>query len=170
MFQVGDRILYGGSGACIIEQIETIRFGRSRERYYVLRPIFQNTAVIYVPVNNAELVSKMREMPSRETVDSLIAGIPTAGSVWVEDAQERKTCFEQIMRNGNCADRIRLIRTLFLHKRKRLSEGKNLHVSDENFLRDAKKLLCDEFAYPLQMEPSQVLDYMRTKLGLKKEA
>ena len=166
MFCVGDKILYGGSGACVIEKIEMIRFGRSREKYYVLRSLFQNNAVIYVPVNNADLVSKMREMPSKDDVDRLIEWMPDADSVWIDDAQARKTCFEQIMRSGTCSDRICLIRTLFLHKRSRLSEGKNLHVSDENFLRDAKKLLCDEFAYPLQLEPSQVLDYMRMKLGL----
>lgn len=164
MFQVGDRILYGCSGACLIEELSVMRFGRTREQYYVLSPLYQNAAKIYIPVSNPSLVDKMHAMPTREEVDALILTIPTAEPIWVEDAQERKACYDKIMRTGGCAERIRLIRTLHDHKQVRLSEGKNLHVSDENFYRDAQKLLCDEFAYPLQMQPSQVHEYIMDKL------
>lgn len=167
MFHVGDKILYGCSGACMIEQITQMRFGRSLEQYFILRPLFQNTAVIYVPVNNSALVEKMREMPSREAVDCMIMHMPEAESVWIDDAQERKACYDKIMRSGNCIDLIRMIKTLSEQKRRRLSEGKNLHVSDENFLRDAQKLLFDEFAYPLELLPSQVSAYIQSKIELK---
>lgn len=165
MFQIGDKILYGSSGACLIEQITLMRFGRTREQYYVLRPIYQNAAVIYVPVNNPTLVSKIRSMPSKTEVEQLLVQLHTVESVWIEDAQERKALFDQIMRNGDCADRVRLIKTLYHRKQQRLTEGKNLHVSDENFLRDAQRLLSDEFAYPLQLTPAEVSSYIQEQLA-----
>ncbi len=167
MFQVGDKILYGCNGACMIEDLSIMRFGRTREKYYILRPLFQKAAVIYVPADNETLLDQMRLMPSREEVDQMIADFPAAEPVWVEDAQERKTYYDQIMRGNDCFARLRLIKTLLDHKKQRLADGKNLHVSDENFLREAKKLICDEFAYPLQLDPSEVLEYINSRQEIK---
>lgn len=164
MFHVGDRILYGCSGACMIEELSLMRFGRTREEYYILRPLYQNAAKIYIPVSNPSLVEKMHPMPTREEVDAMILSIPDAEPIWVEDAQERKACYDRIMRTGESAERLRMIRTLHDHKQVRLAEGKNLHVSDENFYRDAQKLICDEFAFPLELQPSEVHEYIMSKL------
>lgn len=164
MFKVGDQILYGSNGACTIEELTMMRFGRTRERYYILRPMFQKTAVIYVPAENADLIKLMRQMPSREEVDQMIADLQDAEPIWVDDAQERKTRYDGIMRSCDCFSRLRMIKTLFAHKKYRLADGKNLHVSDENFLREAKRLISDEFAYPLQLEPSEVGSYISSRV------
>ncbi len=164
MFQVGDKILYGCNGACTIEGLSMMRFGRTKGQYYILRPLYQKTAVIYVPATNEMLLQQMCLMPTREDVDQMIADVPTSESIWIDDAQERKKHYDQIMRSSDCFARLRLIKTLQEHKKLRLSEGKNLHVSDENFLREAKKLICDEFAYPLQLEPSAVGEYINSRL------
>ena len=72
MYSVNEKIHYGGSGVCVIQEIATMRFGRTRERYYVLKPVYQNSSLIYVPVENQQLVSKMRPVLTREEVDRLI--------------------------------------------------------------------------------------------------
>lgn len=164
MFQVGDKILYGCNGACTIEELTLMRFGRTREEYYVLRPMYQKAAVIYVPAKNETLLQQMRLMPSQEEVDQMISDVPDSEPIWIDDAQERKIHYDQIMRSSDCFARLRLIKTLHEHKKLRLSEGKNLHVSDENFLREAKKLICDEFAYPLQLQPADVGEYVNSRL------
>ena len=41
MFSVNDTIHYDGSGVCRIQEISTMRFGRTREQYYVLKPLHQ---------------------------------------------------------------------------------------------------------------------------------
>ena len=33
MFSVNEKIHYGGSGVCVIQEIATMRFGRTREKY-----------------------------------------------------------------------------------------------------------------------------------------
>lgn len=164
MFTVNQKIHYGGSGVCVIQEIATMRFGRSRERYYVLKPVHQNSSVIYVPVDNEQLVSKMRPVLSREEVDRLIACIDEIPTAWEEDPQVRRANFDALLRSNECRSLIVLIKTLNAHRELRQADGKTLHVSDETYLREAQRLLYDEFAGALEIQPTQVHDYIRSKL------
>ena len=165
MFSVNEKIHYGGSGVCVIQEIATMRFGRTRERYYVLKPVYQNSSVIYVPVENEQLVAKMRPVLSREEVDSLIDGIAEIPTAWEEDPQARKASFDALLRSNECRSLIVIIKTLNAHKERRQADGKNLHVADETYLREAQRLLYDEFAGALEILPAQVPGYIQSKLG-----
>ena len=164
MFSVNERIHYGVSGVCVIQEIATMRFGRTRERYYVLKPVYQNTAVIYVPVANQELVAKMRPVLSREEVDALIDDMPAIPTAWEEDPQARKASFDALLRSNECRSLIVIIKTLNAHRERRQADGKNLHVADETYLREAQRLLYDEFAGALGIQPAQVKSYIDEKL------
>ena len=164
MFSVNDKIHYGSSGVCEIQEIATMRFGRTRERYYVLKPVYQKASLIYVPLDNPELVSRMRPLLSREEVDALIESMPTVQTAWIDDPQARKACFDEMMRRHSCADLIVIIKTLSAHKKQRQARGKSLHVSDETYLREAQRLLYDEFAGAWGILPSQVDGYIQDKL------
>ena len=164
MYSVNEKIHYGGSGVCVIQEIASMRFGRTRERYYVLKPVYQNTSLIYVPVENAQLVAKMRPVISREEVDSLIDGMADIPTAWEEDPQARKASFDALLRSNECRSLIVIIKTLNAHKERRQADGKNLHVADETYLREAQRLLYDEFAGALDIQPAQVRDYIQKKL------
>ena len=94
-------------------------------------------------------------------IDSM-AEIPTA---WEEDPQLRKANFDALLRSNECRSLSILIKTLNAHRERRQASGKTLHVSDEGFLREAQRLLYDEFAGALGIQPDQVREYIRTKLG-----
>ena len=53
MFAVGDQIIYGGMGVCVVEAIEQRRQPHSREEYsvYCLRPLYQKCSVT-TPTDN----------------------------------------------------------------------------------------------------------------------
>lgn len=165
MYSVNERIHYGGSGVCVIQEIATMRFGRSREQYYVLKPVYQNSSVIYVPVQNEQLTAKMRPVMSKEEVDRLIDSMDEIPTAWEEDPQLRKANFDALLRSNECRSLIILIKTLNAHRERRQASGKTLHVADEGFLREAQRLLYDEFAGALGIQPDQVREYIRTKLG-----
>lgn len=165
MFSVNEKIHYGGSGVCVIQEIATMRFGRTREKYYVLKPVYQNASVIYVPVENQQLVSKMRPVLSREEVDRLIEGMAEIPTAWEEDPQARKASFDALLRSNECRSLIVIIKTLHAQKQRRQADGKTLHVADETYLREAQRLLYDEFAGALEIQPTQVHAYIQSKLG-----
>lgn len=165
MFHVGDQIIYGRCGACIIEQIAELRFGRTVDKYYVLRSKYQNSAEIFVPVSNAMLCERMRPMLTRDEADHLLDSFPSVGTMWIEDTQERKKKFDEMMKSGDPAAVVIIIRTLAEHRLLRIKEGKSLHVSDDSFLREARKLLCDVLATPLLMTPSEVYLYLKNRIS-----
>lgn len=165
MYSINERIHYGGSGVCLIQEIATMRVGCSRERYYVLKPIYQNASLIYVPVESTQLVAKMRPVLSRTEVDALIDSMPEIPIAWEEDPQARKNTFDHLLRSNECRSLIILIKTINAQKERRQADGKSLHVSDENILREAQRLLYDEFAGALNIQPAQVHDYIMGKLG-----
>ena len=166
MYSVNDTIRYGGSGVCMIQEIALMRFGRTRERYYVLKPVYQNSSLIYVPVENAALVAKMRPVLTRPEVEALIAEMPSVETAWEEDPQTRKLSFDNLLRSNECRDLVVLIKTLREHRDRRQKLGKALHVTDETYLREAQRLLYDEFAGPLGLKPAQVDGYINEKLGI----
>lgn len=165
MYSVNEKIHYGGSGVCVIQEIATMRFGRTREQYYVLKPVYQNSSVIYVPVQNEQLTARMRPVLSKDEVDRLIDSIDEIPTAWEEDPQLRKANFDALLRSSKCRNLIVLIKTLNAHRERRKASGKALHVSDETFLREAQRLLYDEFAGALGIQPDQVRAYIQTKLG-----
>ena len=164
MYSVNEKIHYGGSGVCVIQEITSMRVGRTREKYYVLKPVYQNSSLIYVPVENPTLVAKMRPVLSREEVERLIADFNEIPTAWEADPQARKASFDALLRSNQCRNLIVLIKTLNAYKELRQADGKTLHVADETFLREAKRLLYDEFAGALGLQPAQIPDYIQKRL------
>ena len=58
-----------------------------------------------------------------------------------------------------------LIHTLYLNKRKRESDGKKMYVSDERIMKEAEKLIYEEFAAVLNIKPGQVVEYIVNKMA-----
>ena len=55
---------------------------------------------------------------------------------------------------------MQLVRTLYLHKEKQIERGKKLHACDDRFLKTAEKMINDEFAMVLHIDPDQVPDFI----------
>ena len=89
----------------------------------------------------------------------------SAGVCWVENENERKLRFKEIL---SCGDRLAvagLIRTLCEHRLNQEKTGKKMHLSDERFLKDAERLLYDEIAHVMEIEPNQVIGLIGNRLN-----
>ena len=154
MLEPGQTVLYGTEGICTIETIETLRIGGKRSKYYVLRPVYRTRATIYVPTDNELLCSRMRPVQSA-------AGESIS---WIDDPNERKQVFAQILSGGDRRRVLHLIRMLYVRRRELQKNGKHLRIADEQTLRDAEKLLNDEFAHVLHIPQQDVPDYIRSRM------
>ena len=90
MFEIGDRVLYGSHGACIIAGIESMRFGKTRGKYYVLHPAQQPDSKYYVPVDNVSAVSKLSPLLSRDELMQLLHSDAVRENKWIADESGRK--------------------------------------------------------------------------------
>ena len=84
MFQKDDMVRYGAHGVCKVEDITEKNFNGEAIRYYVLRPIYNDTSTIYVPIHNHALTQNMRKVLSKEELQSLIQTMPHEESLFKE--------------------------------------------------------------------------------------
>lgn len=164
MFELNDTVLYGSEGVYRISEIKEMDFKEPAADYYVLKSLHSSTATIFVPVDNEALAAKMRRVLSPEEIYNMIRSMPEETSIWIEDESERSREYKEILLKGDHRALGKLIKTLYSHQQEQKKIGKNLHKADERFLKDAKKLLYNEFAYVLDIEPEQVLPFIQEQI------
>lgn len=167
MYQAGDKLLYGTEGVCEIKEICEMKISSKKAKYYVLQPIYREGATLYVPFDNEALTAKMRPILTVDEINAMLDTICAENIHWIEDASERKSEFQRIMLSGDRLEILRMIRTLYL-RRKRLQEsGRRLRINDDQMLRDAEKLIDGEFALVLNISQRDVPGYIRQRVEEK---
>ena len=72
MFNTGDTVSYGTSGVCTIAEKKRLTLGGQPHECFILRPVFDASMKICVPCDSAPLLQKMRAMPTRDELLSLL--------------------------------------------------------------------------------------------------
>ena len=160
MFQIGETVFYSGSGICRIDSITSREFGDEMRDYYVLIPEHAAKSVVYLPVDNQALVSRMRAPLTEEQVLRLIHKMPEQGCRWMGDENRRELGDERILRDGDQREIILLIRSIYLHQQQLREKGRKLHQCDERALREGQQMLSDEFSHVLHIQPEEVENYI----------
>lgn len=169
MYQINDMIIYGVNDICKIVDIADKDFSGSKTEYYVLKPLNNQASTIYVPVNNENLKKKMRCVLSVSEIYEIIHSMPEEKSVWIENENERKEKYKEIIACGNRRELVQIIKALYTHQQQLQAKGKKLHAADERFFKEAEKLLYEEFAIVLDIKQEQVLPFILEQIqpGLK---
>ena len=157
MFCVGQTVLYGSNGVCVVDDVTEKRIGKTKMQYYVLKPLCNNTSTLFVPTANQQLVSKMRRILTEDEAEAILRDLPPCGD-WNDNKQERSEQFRAIITEGSCVELIRLIRLVRTHEQEQLAGGKRLHITDERFLKEAEKMVCEEFSLVLHISRDEVLE------------
>ncbi len=165
MFEIGSEVMYGVSGVCRIADIRNENFSDEEKLFYVLNPLSDLDATIYVPVNNPKSVSKMRTVLSRTEVYDLIHSMPGSEIYKENNSKVRKELFTNILKSGDREDLVKLIKTVYFEKKQREKNGKKMWVSDETALKKAEKMLYEEFAAVLGLDFDDVLPFIKSELG-----
>ena len=164
MYEIGQRVLYGIHGVCRIISVESMRFGKQRAKYYVLEPSNQPGARFYVPVANETAVAKLRPLLTQQELLDLLHCDRVRNALWIENENERKLYYREIINSGDREGLISVIGALHRHRQEQVAAGKKFHQSDENFLTDAQKLLNAEFAQVFCLEPKAVNAFIQKEL------
>lgn len=157
MFQVKDVIVYGSQGVCQITGTEEKRINGSKKLYYVLKPVEDKSATIFVPTDNELARKKMRRLLTKEEIHSLIAAMETEDALWIDNENARKERYREILAGADHRELIRMIKAVYAHKKEREAQGKRLHISDERFFKDAENILYSEFQYVLHITDKAAL-------------
>lgn len=164
MFEVNDTIMYGTQGICKIVEITEKDFMGTKKEYYVLKPINDEGATLFAPVNNEKIESKMRRILSEEEIYELIETMPYEEGKWIHNENERKEQYKKIIAGGDRTELIRMIKALYFHKKEREADGKHLYLSDERFFKEAERILYDEFQYVLKIRREELMEFIFNRI------
>lgn len=165
-FDIGEYVSYGINGMCNIEDIRPMQLSQSVEKmmYYILRPESNPKSTIFVPVNNQKLVSKMRELMTKDEINAMLVRMKDRTLEWEKDVRFRTESFHEILSNGVNQDLILMIRCLHRKRQELVQLGKKLPTRDSNTLKTAERLVEEEFAHVLHIKCEEVSDYIRDVL------
>lgn len=170
MYRKDDIVMYGTQGVCRITGITEKNFDGGIHEYYELRPVYDEKSTLFVPVANEVLTGKMHRVLSADAIDDLIQAMPEEKTDWIADEGERKRRYKEIMETGDRKELVKMIKTLYLYQQKQQAAGKKIHVCDEHFLKEAERILYDEFAFVLRIDREKILDYIIGQVGTQELA
>ena len=169
MYSTGDTVVYGTQGVCRIEGTQTKRIRGEYVEYLVLRPVYDQNSTVFVPKKNEKLMTKMRDILSAEEIYNIIQELPEKDPIWIEDDNIRKSKYQEMIDEGNRRKIMLIIKTLYRHRIEQEEKGRRLHQADEFILKQAEKLLHDEFALVLEIKPEEVVPFIMQQIDVQKK-
>ena len=119
--------------------------GKSEE-YYILAPLKDMNSVLYVPVNNEILTSKMQPLLSADEICALADELRGELLDWIDESRARNAALREILSGGDRRELIVLVNTILDRIARSDEIGRKITAGDENTLKRAKRMLLDEFS------------------------
>ncbi len=164
MFEIGDKVIYGIHGVCCVSGTEDKIADRRKLTYLVLEPVERDGSKYLVPTHNASAMGKVQRILTKEEMENLLHSQAVHANGWIQNENERKQTYRELIGSGNREGLMCMVHTLYGHRAAQMAAGRRCHLCDENFLRDAEKLLGSEVSVVMGMEPAQARQYIRDML------
>ena len=165
MFKVNDYIMYGMTGVCQVVDITKERIiDDLQKEYYVLKHIYANDTIIKIPTDNEKI--PMRKILSKGEVTTLIDNITNSETIWIDDDRQRNEAFKSILKTGDVDNLVKLVRSIYLNKEYKKSIGKKTYKVDQEIMDVAERLLNEELATVLKINPSEVASYISNHIRI----
>lgn len=160
MFEIGEMIACGNKGVCVVEDIATLNIsGADKDRkYYILKPKYQAGSTVYVPVDSSK--ESMRRVLNREEACELINAIPKLSPIDIANEKLSEQTYRECMKANDCEEWVRLIKTIYLRKQKRIQSGRKVTAVDAKYFHLAQESLYGELAVALGMDREEVEAYI----------
>ena len=157
-------MIYAVHGVCRIVQEEKRIVDRKPVTYLVLEPIGHSETSYMVPTHNASAMAKLRPVMTADALGALLSSGQAREDIWIPEDSLRKQRYREYIGTAQPLLLAQIIRTLHRRKQERAALGKKVHMSDDNFLRDAERLLIGEVSVVLRIDAEEAKNYIRSKL------
>lgn len=157
MLEINDIIIYTTYGICKIKDKITMNLNGNNE-YFVLVPLTDAKTEITIPTANQLIMSRVLPLLKKDEILTIINEIPFIDTFWIDNDNERKKEFSDIIKKGDRRQTLKLIKSIKSHQNGLKGKGRKLHATDEAAMKDALKLILDEFSYVLDRDRNDVLN------------
>ena len=165
MFEIGDLIVYGINGICRVEGLVPSPYDKTDTReYYFLVPINSPTrSTIYTPVGNDRV--PMRRLMTAQEIDALIGRMPEIEILSVPVEKQRREIYRTVLGTLKPEGYVQIIKTVGQRRAALTAARKHVPMTDLEYGRLAKHLLCSECAHVLGMTEAEADLYIAERLG-----
>ena len=154
MFEKGNFVINTNNGICEIQDILTMNMSGTPKEYYLLVPVSEATAKVYIPVDVAE--NRIRLVMTKDEAWDIIKGISSIECIWIDNEKEREKTYKEALASRDPKRLIGIIKTLDLRKKERTDAGKKNTAVDERYFKLAENQLHSELAFALGEEKQNV--------------
>lgn len=160
MFGIGDYVICSNKGVCVVENITTLNLAGvdSERQYYILKPLYITGSTVYVPVDSPK--ESMRKVLEREAAQKLVAEIPKIPLLVITNDKLSEQTYKECIRKNDCEELVKIIKTIYQRKQKRLQAGRKVTAVDAKYFHIAEDNLYGELAVALEMSRKEVEDYI----------
>lgn len=154
MFKKGDLILYSVHGICKVDDICEKTISHIKKRYYILHPINEKNLSISTPVDNDKVA--MLELLTKEEAQETLELFKNPGINWIEIDRERSEVYNEIIKQWNRREIVKIANTLMRTKIDLEKNGKKFHEKDKKMLLDIQSILFSELAFSLDTTSEEI--------------
>ena len=167
MFEIGEHVVCGNKGVCIVENITSLDISGvdKNRKYYILKPKYQTGSTVYVPVDSPK--ESMRRVLSREEAKQLIDAIPGLPLIDIANDKLSEQTYKECMRTNRCEEWVRIIKTIYLRRQKRIQAGRKVTAVDAKYCHLAEESLYGELAVALGLNREDVEAYITGEIDKK---
>jgi len=165
MFEKGQWVLYGAHGVCCVAGTEKQLVNRKRTEYLVLEPLSSSESRFYLPTGNPTAMAKLKAVLTADELKALLASDEIREDAWIQEENQRKLTYRELINSGDRTALLKMVSSLYRYRDAQAAAGRKFHQCDENFLRDAEKLLASEIALVLEMPQDEAREYLRNQLN-----
>src|SRR5437660_4325603 len=154
-FEIGDNVVYPHHGAGqVLRKEKKEVLGESRE--YLTIKILHNDMTVMVPTENAALAG-LRRVIDEETLKKVQAVLSDECSEMPKNWNRRFKHNRDKIKTGDIYELAEVVRNLAIRE-----SEKGLSTGEKQMFTRAKRILCSELMYALEMEEDQVEAHIHT--------
>lgn len=149
MFEKGEMVYYGTAGVCKVSDIYISPFDKNDGRaYYMLEPKdFSEGTVIYAPAEGGKVM--LRALMTEAEAKALVASMADMEELAVDNEKRRREEYRNALREGTPLSLARLIKTVYIRKKRNEKTQKRIYETDTEFDKTARRALLGEIAHVL---------------------
>ena len=169
--QNGEYVFYRNNGVCKMLDVESqCMDGKTSILYYKLKPISDGRSTFYVPVSVSD--EKLRYLLTREEVTGLIDSmneLESDSSKWSCNRRELREMYAKVLKSDDYREISRLISALYFKKRAMEIQGRRFSTMDEIAMRNAERLMLEEFGFVLEMTEAELRKYIDDRITIRQK-
>ena len=169
MFSIGDYVVKSNEGVCRIEdQVFMKGFDREEKPYFMLVPIADARAKLYIPVEAEQQI--VRPVMTEQEAMELIGRIDEIECTVIENDKVREKTYKEALHSNDPEQLVGVIKSVFLRSEARRGAGKKATVVDERCFKAAESALYSELGFVLKKEKEEVRKLIMETASAKKNA